>query len=373
MKYTLSILMLFAVIVHTKATDGVAQDVKLTGIPQDIFGQDSSQVTMDFNILMNSCVTVRRMNDSTKKAVKKSVVGQQGVVSWLDGDTLRCRMDTASNSVGMPRSVAVATGNLKVNYTDTPLMLAPYALKFNTYTQPQTDNLINVRVVKSDSNTYTGYITKAMYYAGLPSLSGYATTASLAGYATTVSLASYATTNSLQTASVNLLAAIPTNNNQLSNGANYTTSVGLTPTSRTLTINGTTQDLSANRTFTVTATPYVPTPNSVTRSIASSNYTISTTLQAYVNYTIQISCTATIGGAASGSVTLQYSTNSGSTWNTIGTVANSNTVTLAVALNSVTVQTASLSGYIPANALVRMVSATTGTTTNTYLQGYETF
>lgn len=154
---------------------------------------------------------------------------------------------------------------------------------------------------------------------------------------------------------------------------NVTTALGYTPVTnaRTLTINGTTLDLLANRTFTIAN--YVPAINSVTRSIASSNYTISTTLQAFINYTIQISCTASIGGAASGSVTLQMSTNSGSTWTTIQTVANSNTVTLALTLNAVTVQTASLSGYIPANALVRMVSASSGTTTLTYLQGFETY
>jgi hypothetical protein len=47
---------------------------------------------------------------------------------------------------------------------------------------------------------------------------------------------------------------IPTNNNQITNGAGYITSAalgGYVPTSRTITINGTTQDLSANRTFNV--------------------------------------------------------------------------------------------------------------------------
>ncbi len=109
----------------------------------------------------------------------------------------------------------------------------------------------------------------------------------------------------------------------------------------------------------------------VTRPVNSTTYTISTTANASVSYNISISCTATIGATSSGSVALQYSTNSGSTWTTVATLANSNTVTLAVALQSVTVQQACLTGFIPANALVRMVSTSSGTTTITYSSGQE--
>lgn len=103
-------------------------------------------------------------------------------------------------------------------------------------------------------------------------------------------------------------------------------------------------------------------PN-VTRPINSTTFTVSTTRWAFVAYNISISCTATIGSTASGSVALQYSTNAGSTWITESTVSNSNTVTLAIVLNSVNTQGVVLSGIIPANALVRMVSTTAGTTT----------
>lgn len=126
----------------------------------------------------------------------------------------------------------------------------------------------------------------------------------------------------------------------------------------------------------------VPTPsgavtptinNNVTRPINSTTFTVSTTKQAFVAYNVTISCTATIGSAATGSVALQYSTNAGSTWNTVGTVSNSNTVTLAVVLNSVQVSGLQVSGYIPANALVRLVSTTTGTVTINYLTGIEVY
>lgn len=119
--------------------------------------------------------------------------------------------------------------------------------------------------------------------------------------------------------------------------------------------------------------PYVPTPTSATRAINSTTYTISTIRPATVYYSITISCTATIGSTAAGSVTLQYSTNGGSTWQTVSDVANSNTVTLAIVLQSVNTQDAVLSGPIPAGALVRMVSSTTGTTTVTYKSGTENF
>lgn len=122
--------------------------------------------------------------------------------------------------------------------------------------------------------------------------------------------------------------------------------------------------------------PTLTTPtinNGITRPINSTTFTISTTKQAFVIYNITISCTATIGSASSGSVSLQYSTNSGSTWNTVGTVSNSNTVSLAVVLNSVQASGLQICGYIPANALVRMVQTITGTVTISYLTGQEIY
>jgi hypothetical protein len=122
-----------------------------------------------------------------------------------------------------------------------------------------------------------------------------------------------------------------------------------------------------------TVTPYVPNTFTVTRAINSSTFQPSTTKLAWVNYTIRINCTATIGSASSGTVNLQYSTNNGSTWIDVSQVENSNTVTLAVVLNSNTTQTGVLSGCIPAGAIVRMVQGSSGTTTITYVRGQETF
>lgn len=67
-----------------------------------------------------------------------------------------------------------------------------------------------------------------------------------------------------------------------------------------------------------------PTVNSgVTRPINSTTFTISTTKLAWVSYTVNISCTATIGSTANGKVALQYSTNAGSTWIDVSDASNS--------------------------------------------------
>lgn len=120
-------------------------------------------------------------------------------------------------------------------------------------------------------------------------------------------------------------------------------------------------------------TNYVPTIHAVTRPINSTTFTPSSTLQATLIYTIQISCTASIGGSSVGTLNLQYSTNAGSTWTTVGTASNSNTVTLALTLNLVNVQIGTIIAVVPANALCRMVPTTTGTTAITFTSGQETY
>lgn len=122
-----------------------------------------------------------------------------------------------------------------------------------------------------------------------------------------------------------------------------------------------------------TLTQYVPTDNSVTRTINSSTYTISSTKAVTVRYNIKISCTATIGSASTGKVLFQYSTNGGSSWIDAGEVENSNTVTLAVVLNSTTTQSGFIVWNVPANALCRLVPTSSGTTTITWIRGQETY
>ncbi len=123
----------------------------------------------------------------------------------------------------------------------------------------------------------------------------------------------------------------------------------------------------------LTITQYIPSDNIVTRSINSSTYTISSNKIATVKYNIKISCTATIGSASTGKVLFQYSTNGGSTWIDAGEVENSNTVTLAVVLNSTTTQSGFIVWNVPANALCRLVPTVSGTTTITWVRGQKTY
>jgi len=122
-----------------------------------------------------------------------------------------------------------------------------------------------------------------------------------------------------------------------------------------------------------TLTQYIPADNIVTRTINSSTYTISATKIATVKYNIKITCTASIGSNSSGKVLFQYSTNGGSTWVDAGEVENSNTVSLAIVLNSTTTQSGFIVWNVPANALCRLVPTTTGTTTITWIRGQETY
>lgn len=122
-----------------------------------------------------------------------------------------------------------------------------------------------------------------------------------------------------------------------------------------------------------TLIPYSSTTFTASRAINSATFQVSLTKQACVFYTIRINCVATIGAASAGTVALQYSSNGGSTWIDIGQVENSNTVTLAIVLNSNTTQTSQISGIIPAGAIVRMNQTTSGTTTITYVRGNETY
>lgn len=131
------------------------------------------------------------------------------------------------------------------------------------------------------------------------------------------------------------------------------------------------QYIRGDGTLGTTPTVSAPTYNyGVTRPVNSTSFTPSTTQNYRVYYNVEISCTASIGSTSSGSVVLQYF--NGTSWvNTGGAIKNSNTVTLAIVLNSVTVQGGTISGEFPANTQLRLVSTSTGTTTITYNTGQE--
>ena len=126
--------------------------------------------------------------------------------------------------------------------------------------------------------------------------------------------------------------------------------------------------------------PTAPTFNAnVTRLLSNSSgstnqFTISSTQNAMVFYTITLSCvTPLLAGSSVVTVFLEYSTNGGTTWITGPNISNSQTVSLAVSIQITTPQNYVLSGAVPANALVRLRTTSSGTTpgTATFVNGFE--
>lgn len=113
--------------------------------------------------------------------------------------------------------------------------------------------------------------------------------------------------------------------------------------------------------------------NNVARTL-NSNYTISSTRDASVSYSISLSVTnPLLAGASTASVFLEYSTDSGVTWITVSQAVNSSSVALAVTIALTQPSTFNLSGFVPANSLVRLRSTIAGTATVTYTRGQEVY
>lgn len=124
----------------------------------------------------------------------------------------------------------------------------------------------------------------------------------------------------------------------------------------------------------------IPTSNTVSnpsintspaRSL-NSNFTPSTTRIVMGVYSISCSVTnPLLAGNSTLTAYLEYSTNGGSTWNTLTQNGNSSSVGVAVAIQITNGQTATLSGVIPANALARIRTTTSGTASATLVAQHE--
>lgn len=159
------------------------------------------------------------------------------------------------------------------------------------------------------------------------------------------------------------------------------TQVGLISTS---TIQGdwnqastTAKDFIKNKPTISTSTPTIT--NSVSKSIVTlttaTGTMLSSTRTSNVMYSVNIVTTASIGGASAGEVLLETSpTNtSTSTWTVVNRVKNSQTITLAIALNSVQDITYTLMGNVQPGYYVRLRSSTiSGTPTYSFVTGQET-
>lgn len=124
--------------------------------------------------------------------------------------------------------------------------------------------------------------------------------------------------------------------------------------------------------FTVGSTVSTPTINSGVVRTLNSNYTISSTQMATVYYTVNLSVTnPLLLGTSTATAFLEYSTNGGSTWTTANQVNNSSGVALTVSVAITTGNNIVLTGVIPANALTRIRTTTSGTSSVTYVTGQE--
>lgn len=117
--------------------------------------------------------------------------------------------------------------------------------------------------------------------------------------------------------------------------------------------------------------PAVTINNNASRALSNATgstnrYTISASQNARVNYSITINWSVTALLSSSGTVFLEYSTDSGTSWTTVSQVTAS--VNLGLTLSGS--NDMNLSGEIPANALVRLRTTTTNASC-TYVRGQE--
>jgi len=116
-------------------------------------------------------------------------------------------------------------------------------------------------------------------------------------------------------------------------------------------------------------TQYAPTVNSNVARSLNSAFTVSATYQAWVCYSVQISVTLAVS-SLTGTVTLQYSTNGGSSYISLPKVAFT---PAAAGLGLATSQIVQVNGYVPANALVKITTTTVSGVSYTYSDGQEVY
>lgn len=119
--------------------------------------------------------------------------------------------------------------------------------------------------------------------------------------------------------------------------------------------------------------PAARSQSSASRTLNSA-FLISSTRDALVSYSVQITVTASIGGNQNGDVILEIASDSGFTTSvqTLAIFGSGQALTLALTLNSVQPNTGTLTGYVPAGYYSRLRTVNnTGTPTYSYRAGQE--
>lgn len=115
--------------------------------------------------------------------------------------------------------------------------------------------------------------------------------------------------------------------------------------------------------------------HSIVTGTGATGFQVSSTRDSEVNYSVTIVTTATIGGGASGTVVLEVATTNSATagdWAELGRCTNGQTITLALALQSVQTIACQIGGIVPTGYYAKIRSINnTGTPTFTYNSGQE--
>lgn len=157
--------------------------------------------------------------------------------------------------------------------------------------------------------------------------------------------------------------------------ADWTSNSGVTqvlnkPTLATVATSGSYIDLSNKPTI---PTIVAPSQSGATRSLNTA-FQVSTTRQFMVTYSGSITTTANIAGGQDGSIILEIASDSGFTSNvqTLSSCRNSQTYTLAVAIQGVQINVTPLHGFVPIGYYVRLRTvSTTGSPTFAFVSGQE--
>lgn len=146
---------------------------------------------------------------------------------------------------------------------------------------------------------------------------------------------------------------------------------GKVPNSRIITINGVAQDLSADRTWTVSVT--APTYQYTARAVNGTAYQISATRATRVSYTVNVvTALSLLNLTGGGTVFLEVSANGTTGWTTINSAGISRTLSVAISLGLNETTTLNIQGEVPAGWYARLRSATTGTgSTTAFVSGQE--
>lgn len=139
-----------------------------------------------------------------------------------------------------------------------------------------------------------------------------------------------------------------------------------------LSLNTTTWTLSATtvaRSFT-----FNPSRTIQTVAAAGNGWQIDASRDADVSYSVTTNTTATIGGASTATVVMEVAATNSATagdWTEVSRVSNSQTITLAVVLQSIQAVAGTVHAIVPAGYYVRMRSTLSGTSSASYSSGSE--